>query len=261
MLSGGFWPAITGTRFGGVFQLSISGRCVLLSMNSRAAKSPSPFTSMTSAFPSGASACPAKPNVRGYELNDIANIPSVSRTKSCFTARVGFGGPVSPPSFTPSFGAGAPRSGVGGLPRPRPSPGGSPICIRPSPLNPLLLGPLSRAGISSVRTYLSGSSIAISNSMGTRLSPCTCRVRPVVTNDLTEEMRLSPPRASLAALRMAAASPLDVPADGACASVSGTNVPADRPVTTARQKMTLLSPQRRHTIRLLLRKTGKLFEG
>jgi hypothetical protein len=56
-----------------------------------------------------------------------------------------------------------------------------------SPLKPVDVGPLSCAGISSFRTNLSGNSHAISNSIGTRLSPRTCRVRPVATKFLTGE--------------------------------------------------------------------------
>src|SRR5204863_8758855 len=52
----------------------------------------------------------------------------------------------------------------------------------------------------------SGSSTEISNSIGTRLSPRTRRVCPVATNDLTADSRLSPPSASRAAARTAAAS-------------------------------------------------------
>jgi hypothetical protein len=54
-----------------------------------------------------------------------------------------------------------------------------------APLKPVDVGSLSSAGTSSLRTYLSGSSMAISNSMGTRLSPRTRRVRPVATTLFT----------------------------------------------------------------------------
>ena len=66
-------------------QLTMMGRCVWLLMNRRAEKLPAPFASTTSAVPCGASACPTYEKVNGYELNDAANMPSVSRTKSCFT--------------------------------------------------------------------------------------------------------------------------------------------------------------------------------
>src|ERR671912_1032484 len=97
--AGGFCPATTGTRFGGVVQLSIRGKCVLLSMKNRAEKLPGPFTTSTSAVPSGAWAWPACPNESGYELKDVANIPSVNLTKSCLTTVVGLGG--GPPGPRP----------------------------------------------------------------------------------------------------------------------------------------------------------------
>src|SRR5262245_38306705 len=59
--------------------------------------------------------------------------------------------------------------------------------------------------------------------MGTRLSPRTCRVRPVATKFFTAESRFSPPRASLACARMAFAS-----FAGACAG--------DEEVDTARSE-------------------------
>ena len=73
--------------------------------------------------------------------------------------------------------------------------------IRPSPLNPVEVGPLSCAGISSRLTYRSGSSQAISNSIGNRLFPRTCRVRPLAVNVLTAASLCSPPSASRAAAK------------------------------------------------------------
>ena len=68
------------------------------------------------------------------------------------------------------------------------------IWISPSPLNPADVGSASSAGNSSTRTYLSGSSIEISNSMGTRLLPRIRRVRPEATSVLSAAS-LSPPSA------------------------------------------------------------------
>ena len=48
-----------------------------------------------------------------------------------------------------------------------------------------------------MRTYLSGSSTSISNSIGTRLSPRTRRVRPVTARVFTS-LSFSPPSAALA---------------------------------------------------------------
>src|SRR4051794_4373979 len=75
-----------------------------------------------------------------------------------------------------------------------------------SPLKPTVEGPLSWAGISSLRTYLSGSSTSISNSIGTRLLPRTCCVRPMATIVLTADRRLSPSSASRVAARIAVGS-------------------------------------------------------
>ena len=56
-------------------------------------------------------------------------------------------------------------------------------------------GPASCAGNSSRREYLSGSSAWISNSIGTRFSPRTCRVRPLAMNVLTAgDLRLAAER-------------------------------------------------------------------
>ncbi len=84
--------------------------------------------------------------------------------------------------------------------------GGAGNWISLSPLNPVEVGPLSWAGISSTRTNLSGNSQYISNSMGTRLMPRTCCVRPVATNALTAASFFSPPSASRAAARTEVAS-------------------------------------------------------
>src|SRR6516225_9627047 len=90
-------------------------------------------------------------------------MPSVRRAKSCFRvltlAADGFrGGPAGAP-------AGAPAGGVGG------GGGGGGSCTRSSPLKPAAVTPVSCAGTSSFRTYLSGSSTKISNSIGTRFAP------------------------------------------------------------------------------------------
>ena len=66
--------------------------------------------------------------------------------------------------------------------------------MRLSPLKPVDVGSVFSAGNSSMRTYLSGSSINISNSMGTRLLPRIRFVRPDATSDLTCAS-LSPPSA------------------------------------------------------------------
>ncbi len=63
-------------------QLSMSGRCVCASMKSFAENPPSPFTSMTSAFPSGDSAWPPSDSSTGYAAGDMANIPSASFANS-----------------------------------------------------------------------------------------------------------------------------------------------------------------------------------
>ena len=63
-------------------QLSMSGRCVCASMNSFAEKPPSPFTSMTSALPSGDSAWPPSDSSTGYAAGDIANMPRASLANS-----------------------------------------------------------------------------------------------------------------------------------------------------------------------------------
>ena len=67
-----------------------------------------------------------------------------------------------------------------------------------SPLNPDDVGSVSSAGNSSTRTYLSGSSSRSSNSIGTRLSPRTRRVRPVAMTVFTSSS-FCPPIAVLAA--------------------------------------------------------------
>ena len=159
-------------------------------------------------------------------------MPSVRRAKSCLseTTRAfrgsggGAGGPagfaaaaegagaVGAPAVDAAGAAGAaaaacaaggapPAAGTtGGLAA---APGGGSaglgIWINFSPLNPDVVGSLSWAGTSSFRTYLSGSSQAISNSIGTRFCPRTWRVRPVATNALTAESAFSPPSASRAA--------------------------------------------------------------
>src|SRR5262249_34275934 len=64
-----------------------------------------------------------------------------------------------------------------------------------SPLKPVDVAPVSCAGISSLRRDLSGSSQAISNSIGTRFSPWTRRVRPVTVKLFTHDSRFSPPSA------------------------------------------------------------------
>ena len=76
-----------------------------------------------------------------------------------------------------------------------------------SPLKPLTVdGSVSCAGISSLRTKLSGSSQLISNSIGTRLLPRSWRVRPVATKVLTATRFFSPPSASRADARTCVAS-------------------------------------------------------
>ena len=104
------------------------------------------------------------------------------------------GGPVGAPAGGP---LGGPVGGApGGPPRapPRGIAGGGGIWISASPLNPADVGSASSAGNSSTRTYLSGSSIEISNSMGTRLLPRMRRVRPDATSVLRLSS-LSPPSA------------------------------------------------------------------
>ena len=110
-------------------------------------------------------------------------MPSASRAKSCFNVE------------TRAFVIG---SGIAA--------GGGGSTTSSSPLKPDAVGPLSCAGISSLRRYLSGSSTKISNSIGTRLSPRTCRVRPVAVNDFTALSFFSPPSAWRAAARMIAGS-------------------------------------------------------
>src|SRR5207247_11394184 len=110
-------------------------------------------------------------------------------------------GPRPPPGGGPP-GGGPPGGGPpgGALPRrpsPRPAPGGG-IWINVSPLNPRVVGSVSCAGISSLRTNLSGSSQLISNSIGTRLLPRIWRVRPVAVNVRTADNFFSPPSASRA---------------------------------------------------------------
>jgi hypothetical protein len=63
-----------------------------------------------------------------------------------------------------------------------------------SPVKPADVGSVSSAGNSSTRTYLAGSSMKISNSIGTRLLPRTRLVCPEAISDLTESS-LSPPNA------------------------------------------------------------------
>ena len=162
-------------------------------------------------------------------------MPSVSRVKSCFNvvtrAALGFrGGPAGPPTgirgsgprpgapgAAAALGAGAPGVAAPGVAAPRAarrgrrrSGGGRGrwrrILQHSSPLKPDAVGPLSCAGISSLRRYLSGSSTKISNSIGTRLSPLTWRVRPVAVKVLTAVSFFSPPSASRALARMAAGS-------------------------------------------------------
>ena len=67
-----------------------------------------------------------------------------------------------------------------------------------TPLNPRVVGSVSCAGISSLRTNLSGSSQLISNSIGTRLFPRIWRVRPVAMKVRTADSFFSPPSASRA---------------------------------------------------------------
>ena len=73
------------TLVAGVVQLTMIGRCVWLLMKNRSARPSGPLTSITSAVPCGASACPNSENVSGHASNDVANIPSVSFTKSCLS--------------------------------------------------------------------------------------------------------------------------------------------------------------------------------
>ena len=97
--------------------------------------------------------------------------------------------------------------------------GGGGIWISASPLNPADVGSASSAGNSSTRTYLSGSSIEISNSMGTRLLPRMRRVRPDATSVLRLSS-LSPPSALRTSANAFAAfstdSGLGAAAAGAC---------------------------------------------
>src|SRR4029077_2865171 len=86
---------------------------------------------------------------------------------------------AAPPGDGPT-GAGPPGPGPPARGPPRPAPGGG-TWINVSPLNPRVVGSVSCAGISSLRTNLSGSSQLISNSIGTRLLPRIWRVRPVAT--------------------------------------------------------------------------------
>jgi hypothetical protein len=134
-------------------------------------------------------------------------MPSVNLTKSCLAVATraflaasscacdGAGAGPAGPAARPWAPGGAAGGGVG-----------TGSWINSSPLKPEDVGPLSCAGISSLRTYLSGSSTAISNSIGTRLSPRTWRVRPVATKFLTPLSRFSPPSASRAAARIGAGS-------------------------------------------------------
>src|SRR5205807_4364228 len=114
-----------------------------------------------------------------------------------------------PPGPRPAAGGGPPAGAPGGGPPgrapPRPAPGGG-TWINVSPLNPRVVGSLSCAGISSLRTNLPGSSQLISNSIGTRLLPRTCRVRPVIVKVRTADSFFSPPSASRADDRTCAAS-------------------------------------------------------
>jgi hypothetical protein len=83
------------------------------------------------------------------------------------------------------------------------------------PANPVEVGSLSSAGISSFLTYLSGNSIAISNSIGTMFSPRTRRVRPVATTVCTAAS-FSPPIALRASPRICAARSIDAGEGGGC---------------------------------------------
>src|SRR4029079_14855233 len=88
-----------------------------------------------------------------------------------------------------------------------------------------------------------------SNSIGTRLSPRTWRVRPVAMKFLTPVRRFSPPSASRAAARMAAGS-----RPGACAGVTGcaTTQPPKVPInkTHANPRITVHLPAVRPNIEL-----------
>ena len=142
-------------------------------------------------------------------------MPSASRAKSCLTV------------VTRALRAASSAAGFGGCRagrRRRRRPGGGSTSSS-SPLKPVAVGPLSCAGTSSLRRYLSGSSAKISNSIGTRLSPRTCRVRPVAVNDFTAASFASPPIAWRALARMAAGS-LD------CAHSGCAHTAAARPYTT-----------------------------
>ena len=105
----------------------------------------------------------------------------------------------------PGGGAGMPGRGGGGA--------GRGINTSASPANPAVTGPASCAGNSSRREYLSGSSAWISNSIGTRFSPRTWRVRPVAMNVLTAAILASPPSAArAAAITLSAVRPCASPA-------------------------------------------------
>ena len=103
--------------------------------------------------------------------------PSMSRVNSAFTA--------------------ATRAGAGAA--------GTGTWINASPLNPAVVGSLSSSGDSSLRTYLDGNSMLVSNSIGTTLSPRNCRVRPVMTSVLMAASFCSPPMAARAAATTAVA--------------------------------------------------------
>src|SRR5262245_6827846 len=139
----------------------------------------------------GGVAAPDRP-----DAGDVAVVPEAPEVAGGVAAGLppAAGGVAGAPAARPPAGADA----GGGVPRAA-APGGGAvgsgnwiICV---PLKPVDVGPLSCAGISSFRTYLSGSSIAISNSTGTRLLPCTRRVRPVTTNVFTSLSFFSPPNA------------------------------------------------------------------
>ena len=121
-------------------QLSMSGRCVWASMKSFAAKPPSPFTSMTSALPSGDSACPPSESSTGYAAGDMANMPSASFansflfatrrfwSNSAFCSAVIFSGSTAPPG---------PAKRITTMPPPASEGGRSISSITCPPLNPL----------------------------------------------------------------------------------------------------------------------------
>ena len=116
-------------------------------------------------------------------------MPSSSRAKSCFACimRARSMRFLLLPAAAPA----CPGRGGGGT--------GRGINTSASPTNPAVTGPASCAGNSSRREYLSGSSAWISNSIGTRFSPRTWRVRPVAMNVLTPAIFASPPSAARAA--------------------------------------------------------------